>query len=124
MLVIDGLTKMDIVQARNPRRRLRDLVGHDAQVHWPDDLCLHWVGRCISSLLNPICHVNYVTLLLTAYYIDHFRVVSILCTSLEYPTSSSGNVSQGAQEVFQELPHEYVAPSMLHKVMIVLHLVD
>ena len=79
------MAHLDIFQARNPRRRLRDLVGHDAQVHWPDDICLHWVGRCISSLLNPICHVNYVTLLLTAYYVDHFRVVSILCTSLEYP---------------------------------------
>jgi len=28
----------------------------------------------------------------------------------------SGNVSQGAQEIFQELPHEYVPPSMLQKV--------
>lgn len=28
----------------------------------------------------------------------------------------SGNVSQGAQEIFQELPHEYVPPSMLKKV--------
>ena len=28
----------------------------------------------------------------------------------------SGNVSQGAQEIFQELPHEYVLPSMLEKV--------
>ena len=28
----------------------------------------------------------------------------------------SGNVSQGAQEIFQELPHEYVTPSMLAKV--------
>jgi alpha-aminoadipic semialdehyde synthase len=25
-------------------------------------------------------------------------------------------VSQGAQEIFQELPHEYVPPSMLQKV--------
>jgi len=30
--------------------------------------------------------------------------------------TGSGNVSQGAQEVFQELPHEYVSPSMLQKV--------
>jgi len=30
--------------------------------------------------------------------------------------TGSGNVSQGAQEVFQELPHEYVTPSMLKKV--------
>lgn len=28
----------------------------------------------------------------------------------------SGNVSQGAQEIFQELPHEYVPPEMLQKV--------
>ena len=30
--------------------------------------------------------------------------------------TGSGNVSQGAQEIFQELPHEYVTPSMLKKV--------
>ncbi|KAK6638413.1 hypothetical protein RUM44_008842 [Polyplax serrata] len=30
--------------------------------------------------------------------------------------TGSGNVSQGAQEVFQELPHEYVPPEMLKKV--------
>lgn len=30
--------------------------------------------------------------------------------------TGSGNVSQGAQEMFQELPHEYVPPSMLAKV--------
>ncbi|XP_050524129.1 alpha-aminoadipic semialdehyde synthase, mitochondrial isoform X2 [Daktulosphaira vitifoliae] len=30
--------------------------------------------------------------------------------------TGSGNVSQGAQEIFQELPHEYVPPSMLQKV--------
>ena len=30
--------------------------------------------------------------------------------------TGSGNVSQGAQEIFQELPHEYVSPSMLSKV--------
>jgi hypothetical protein len=30
--------------------------------------------------------------------------------------TGSGNVSQGAQEMFQELPHEYVTPSMLAKV--------
>lgn len=30
--------------------------------------------------------------------------------------TGSGNVSQGAQEVFQELPHEYVTPSALRKV--------
>lgn len=28
----------------------------------------------------------------------------------------SGNVSQGAQEIFNELPHEYVPPDMLKKV--------
>lgn len=28
----------------------------------------------------------------------------------------SGNVSQGAQEIFQDLPHEYVPPDMLQKV--------
>ena len=90
MLVIDGLTKMDIVQARNPRRRLRDLVGHDAQVHWPHDICLYWV----RTLLNLIFHVNYVTLLLTAYYVDHFRVVSILCTSLGSPIQLGKCVSR------------------------------
>jgi alpha-aminoadipic semialdehyde synthase len=30
--------------------------------------------------------------------------------------TGSGNVSQGGQEVFQELPHEYVPPDMLRKV--------
>lgn len=30
--------------------------------------------------------------------------------------TGSGNVSQGAQEIFQELPHEYVPPNMLQKV--------
>ena len=30
--------------------------------------------------------------------------------------TGSGNVSQGAQEVFRELPHEYVTPSQLKKV--------
>jgi alpha-aminoadipic semialdehyde synthase len=30
--------------------------------------------------------------------------------------TGSGNVSQGAQEVFQELPFENVPPEMLHKV--------
>jgi len=30
--------------------------------------------------------------------------------------TGAGNVSQGAQEIFQELPHEYVPPSMLQKV--------
>uniref|UniRef100_A0A8D8RP93 Alpha-aminoadipic semialdehyde synthase, mitochondrial n=2 Tax=Cacopsylla melanoneura TaxID=428564 RepID=A0A8D8RP93_9HEMI len=30
--------------------------------------------------------------------------------------TGSGNVSQGAQEIFQELPHEYVPPEMLQKV--------
>ncbi|XP_075230422.1 lysine ketoglutarate reductase/saccharopine dehydrogenase isoform X2 [Lycorma delicatula] len=30
--------------------------------------------------------------------------------------TGSGNVSQGGQEVFQELPHEYVPPEMLQKV--------
>lgn len=30
--------------------------------------------------------------------------------------TGSGNVSQGCQEVFQELPHEYVPPDMLKKV--------
>lgn len=27
--------------------------------------------------------------------------------------TGSGNVSQGAQEIFRELPHEYVPPEML-----------
>ena len=30
----------------------------------------------------------------------------------------SGNVSQGAQEIFQELPHEYVPPNMLAQVIL------
>ena len=75
---------MDIYQARNPGCRLRDLIGYDAQVHWTHDLCLHWVETLILSLLNTI-HVNYVTLLQTAYYLDHFRAVSILCASLSHP---------------------------------------
>ena len=75
---------MDIYQARNPGCRLRDLTGYDAQVHWTHDLCLHRVETLILSLLNTI-HVNYVTLLQTAYYLDHFRAVSILCASLSHP---------------------------------------
>ncbi|CAH1390157.1 unnamed protein product [Nezara viridula] len=35
---------------------------------------------------------------------------------LTFVFTGSGNVSQGAQEVFQELPHEYVPPEMLQKV--------
>ena len=35
---------------------------------------------------------------------------------LTFVFTGSGNVSQGAQEVFQELPHEYVPPEMLHRV--------
>lgn len=35
---------------------------------------------------------------------------------LTFVFTGSGNVSQGAQEVFQELPHEYVPPGMLQKV--------
>ncbi|XP_071450294.1 alpha-aminoadipic semialdehyde synthase, mitochondrial isoform X2 [Hetaerina americana] len=35
---------------------------------------------------------------------------------LTFVFTGSGNVSQGAQEVFQELPHEYVPPDMLKKV--------
>jgi alpha-aminoadipic semialdehyde synthase len=35
---------------------------------------------------------------------------------LTFVFTGSGNVSQGAQEVFQELPFEYVSPDMLHKV--------
>ncbi|KAJ8667132.1 hypothetical protein QAD02_008794 [Eretmocerus hayati] len=35
---------------------------------------------------------------------------------LTFVFTGSGNVSQGAQEVFQELPHEYVPPEMLRKV--------
>ncbi|XP_050313695.1 alpha-aminoadipic semialdehyde synthase, mitochondrial isoform X2 [Anthonomus grandis grandis] len=34
---------------------------------------------------------------------------------LTFVFTGSGNVSQGSQEVFQELPHEYVAPEMLQK---------
>ncbi|CAG5121208.1 unnamed protein product [Candidula unifasciata] len=36
---------------------------------------------------------------------------------LTFVFTGSGNVSQGAQEVFQELPHEYVEPEYLPKVM-------
>ncbi|XP_008202921.1 alpha-aminoadipic semialdehyde synthase, mitochondrial isoform X2 [Nasonia vitripennis] len=35
---------------------------------------------------------------------------------LTFIFTGSGNVSQGGQEVFQELPHEYVPPEMLRKV--------
>ncbi|GLH05076.1 Alpha-aminoadipic semialdehyde synthase, mitochondrial [Gryllus bimaculatus] len=35
---------------------------------------------------------------------------------LTFVFTGSGNVSQGGQEVFQELPHEYVPPEMLQKV--------
>ncbi|XP_014213003.1 alpha-aminoadipic semialdehyde synthase, mitochondrial [Copidosoma floridanum] len=35
---------------------------------------------------------------------------------LTFVFTGSGNVSQGAQEVFQELPHEYVPPEMMRKV--------
>ena len=35
---------------------------------------------------------------------------------LTFVFTGSGNVSQGAQEIFQELPHEYVPPSMLKQV--------
>ncbi|KAK9873152.1 hypothetical protein WA026_021385 [Henosepilachna vigintioctopunctata] len=34
---------------------------------------------------------------------------------LTFVFTGSGNVSQGSQEVFQELPHEYIAPEMLRK---------
>lgn len=34
---------------------------------------------------------------------------------LTYVFTGSGNVSQGSQEVFQELPHEYVTPETLKK---------
>ncbi|KRT79289.1 hypothetical protein AMK59_7999, partial [Oryctes borbonicus] len=34
---------------------------------------------------------------------------------LTFVFTGSGNVSQGSQEVFQELPHEYVAPELLRK---------
>lgn len=35
---------------------------------------------------------------------------------LTFVFTGSGNVSQGAQEVFQELPFEFIPPEMLHKV--------
>ena len=35
---------------------------------------------------------------------------------LTFVFTGSGNVSQGAQEVFRELPHEYVTPLQLKKV--------
>lgn len=34
---------------------------------------------------------------------------------LTFVFTGSGNVSQGSQEVFQELPHEYVPPELLKK---------
>lgn len=34
---------------------------------------------------------------------------------LTFVFTGSGNVSQGSQEVFQELPHEYVPPQLLKK---------
>lgn len=34
---------------------------------------------------------------------------------LTFVFTGSGNVSQGSQEVFQELPHEYVSPELLRK---------
>ncbi|KAF0287862.1 Alpha-aminoadipic semialdehyde synthase, mitochondrial [Amphibalanus amphitrite] len=36
--------------------------------------------------------------------------------ALTFVFTGSGNVSQGAQEIIQELPHEYVSPDMLQKV--------
>ena len=36
--------------------------------------------------------------------------------ALTFVFTGSGNVSQGAQEIIQELPHEYVPPDMLQKV--------
>lgn len=35
---------------------------------------------------------------------------------LTFVFTGSGNVSQGAQEIFQDLPHEYVEPEHLPKV--------
>jgi alpha-aminoadipic semialdehyde synthase len=35
---------------------------------------------------------------------------------LTFVFTGSGNVSKGAQEIFEELPIEYVPPSMLRKV--------
>ncbi len=35
---------------------------------------------------------------------------------LTFVFTGSGNVSQGAQEVFRELPYEYVDPTQLKKV--------
>ena len=35
---------------------------------------------------------------------------------LTFVFTGSGNVSQGAQEVFRELPYEYVHPTQLKKV--------
>ncbi|XP_045768568.1 alpha-aminoadipic semialdehyde synthase, mitochondrial [Maniola jurtina] len=35
---------------------------------------------------------------------------------LTFVFTGSGNVSQGSQEIFQDLPHEYVPPEMLRKV--------
>ena len=75
-LVVDSLTTGKVSATQATRSQWAWCPSPSAR--WP----LSLLGR-ISSLLNPICHVNYVTLLLTAYYVDHFRVVSILCTSLE-----------------------------------------
>lgn len=35
---------------------------------------------------------------------------------LTFVFTGTGNVSQGAQEIFQDLPHEYVSPQALKKV--------
>jgi len=36
---------------------------------------------------------------------------------LTFVFTGTGNVSKGAQEVFQELPHEYIEPDYLHSVV-------
>ena len=100
-------------QARDPRCWLRDLPRHDAQIHRPNDFCLYRVGSLIPSLPSTcIMSRKYqppITLIPSVWFLLPVHQFNVLF--------SSGNVSQGAQEVFQELPHEYVSPSMLHKVI-------
>ena len=100
-------------QARDPRCWLRDLLRHDAHIHWPDDFCLYRVGSLIPSLPSTcIMSRKYqppITLITSVWFLLPVHQFNV--------PLSSGNVSQGAQEVFQELPHEYVSPSMLHKVI-------
>ena len=57
------------------------------------------------QILHETLHETFLTIKL-----------SQLLGPMTFVFTGSGNVSQGAQEIFQELPHEYVSPSMLSKV--------